>query len=114
MKSAYPNKVVELTAPEMSYILKNRGALAEIIKETESYHNRISDFLTRGQTVINENDRVVVENNEVKSAEKPTLKEAAMPLMDYLAEHFDTDETIALVGANGVEIVASVRSIFRD
>lgn len=123
MLDALPNKMVEVTAPELSYVLRNPDAMAEIIAEVEAakkqateWVSKATDFLTRGQKDTNiERAEATVKCCDQTEAPKPlTFEEAAKPLMSYIAEHFDSDETIALVGPGGAELVTTVRSIFRD
>jgi len=122
MLDALPNKMVEVTAPELSYVLRNPDAMAEIIAEVEAakkqateWVSKASDFLTRGQKDTNIETGIGVKCCDQTEAPKPlTFEEAAKPLMSYIAEHFDSDETIALVGPGGAELVTTVRSIFRD
>lgn len=119
MLAAYPDQMVEVTAPELSYVLRNPDVMVDICKEVEAQYNKVSDFLTRGQrdTKIERAEATVKccdQPKPVVKSEPLTFEEAAKPLMSYLAEHFDSDETIALVGPGGAELVTTVRSIFRD
>lgn len=103
MLAAHPDKVIDVTVPEFNYVFCNPGVMQEICKEVET----VVDNMKRAETTDKCCDQT--------EAPKPlTFEEAAKPLMSYLAEHFDSDETIALVGPGGAELVTTVRSIFRD
>jgi hypothetical protein len=98
LKSAPEYSAVALTYHEREYVLRNQSSILELMTEIR-------------------NDKQQAEQMK-KSAhllsEPLTFEEAAKPLMSYIAEHFDSDETIALVGPGGAELVTTVKSIFRD
>lgn len=121
LSDTYPDGITEVTAPELSYVLNNPDDFDELRCEVESEkkaeaakRSRLAEFLHRGITPPTP-EQLRDELKAIPTSEPQTfgLRKAAKPLMDFIAEHY-SDETIALVGANGAEVVTTVKSIFRD
>lgn len=102
------SRLTEVTQEELEYIIRSND-MVNLIKEVDAElskksTNDTSDFLTRGQPAQEEG---LAKMAGYEPPRKMTLAEAAKPLMSYLAENY-CDETIALVGAGGVEVVHQV------
>lgn len=102
------SRMTEVTQEELEYIMRSND-MVNLIKEVDAEMSKkstsdISDFLTRGQPAQEEG---LARMAGYETPRKMTLAEAAKPLMSYLAENY-CDKTIALVDADGVEIVHQV------
>lgn len=102
------SRLTEVTQDEFEYIIRSND-MVNLVKEVDAELskksvNDTSDFLTRGQTTQEEG---LARMAGYEPPHKMTLAEAAKPLMSYLAENY-CDKTIALVDADGVEIVHQV------
>lgn len=92
-------RMTEITMDEFEYIVRSSD-IPDLIKEVDA------ELAQRNQPV---QEQGLAAMAGYEPPHKMTLAEAAKPLMSYLAENY-CDETIALVGSSGVEVVHQIET----
>jgi hypothetical protein len=80
MRNAYPHQMVELTAPELSYILSG-GDLEGIIREVEAERNPLQQVSSTSE------DCTSIGPETDKPPPVPTFEQVVKPVMQYLANN---------------------------